>query len=160
MRAILWGQGIPNPCPARAKHRRQASPSYPARFRDARGAYRSTNRIDPRRSFILPPVHWSSEAAAKDEDTIENSKDGVRFSCSLSFGEVEVLRSRPVRVVMEEMGGLRSADYRKARKIRSLAAMTIPKCLHLCASFDAPPWEIVLGKALSRREWTQLAQGS
>lgn len=44
------GQGIPNPCPARAKHRRQASPSYPARFRDARGAYRSTNRIDPRRS--------------------------------------------------------------------------------------------------------------
>lgn len=57
----------------------------------------------PEGLVILPPVHWSSEAAAKDEDTSENSKDAVRFSCSLSFGEVEVLRSRPVRVVMEEM---------------------------------------------------------
>lgn len=74
MRAILWGKGYL----IRAlhelnivdKHRRLIQQDFAMQEVHIDQQIEST----PEGLVILPPVHWSSEAAAKDEDTSKTEK--------------------------------------------------------------------------------------
>ncbi|WP_018459557.1 hypothetical protein [Bradyrhizobium sp. WSM4349] len=80
MRAILWGKGYL----IRALHELNIVDKHrPLIQQDfAMQEVHIDQQIEstPEGLVILPPVHWSSEAAAKDEDTSENSKDAVRLA--------------------------------------------------------------------------------
>lgn len=102
MRAILWGKGYQiralHELNIVGKHRRLIQQDFAMQEVHIDQQIEST----PEGLVILPPVHWSSEAAAKDEDTSKTQKT----ECVLAVrSRLEKSKSsKPAgRVVMEEM---------------------------------------------------------